>query len=471
MLVDKCSITSLRNIDLTVSFDSTVLSLLPVIQANRGIQSVSVNIIYDVMINELLDVKSLTSLSLSGANLEDYLDFEHTFFTKLQGLPSLTTLQLSPSLVQLPDEDGDAMSRLFSRLYKYLTTNCTLETFGLKTIIGSTFEYQSLLDHLFGDSCTISNISICLYSNRLPTHIKRRINFDLTAYVLHLMVIDSGYTCIGTSQDQKQKCDKKTPPAGWNSSPDSYSFVYENDKDTASTIVIKSLRLGNTLLVNGMSPVDPDKIHTLDIEQLVKQQDFKLIANFKDVFSNLDALAVVFNSNVLRNLTNKRSSLLEEEHTVERNKQQSINFVQNEPSGRLPQQPAFVPLVGGAPYFGGGGRGGGFGDFHTGDSDLTPTGFPRLPNQMGGAYRPSFPGDGNMIGRDHPGFGQTHFSPHGDDRSTGLPGSERLPRGAVPPGARFDPFGPPPPMGGRNPQPRSRYGDELPPPGGDDFYS
>lgn len=51
----------------------------------------------------------------------------------------------------------------------------------------------------------------------------------------------------------------------------------------------------------------------------------------------------------------------------------------------------------------------------------------------------------------------------------GIPGN--LPPGAVPPGARFDPFGPPPPeqIGRPRPQPRGGFGDpdpnHLPPPG------
>lgn len=53
-----------------------------------------------------------------------------------------------------------------------------------------------------------------------------------------------------------------------------------------------------------------------------------------------------------------------------------------------------------------------------------------------------------------------------------LPG--QLPRGAVPPGARFDPFGPVP-RGGSRTDPRSgRFAgpdpDHLPPPGYDDMF-
>ncbi|CAN8026831.1 unnamed protein product [Ixodes persulcatus] len=60
--------------------------------------------------------------------------------------------------------------------------------------------------------------------------------------------------------------------------------------------------------------------------------------------------------------------------------------------------------------------------------------------------------------------------PHHSDPGVGIPG---LPRGAVPPGARFDPFGPPHP---NNPGNRHTFAgpspDHLPPPPDyDDMFS
>ncbi|GIQ80060.1 hypothetical protein KIPB_000794, partial [Kipferlia bialata] len=65
-------------------------------------------------------------------------------------------------------------------------------------------------------------------------------------------------------------------------------------------------------------------------------------------------------------------------------------------------------------------------------------------------FGPSGPGSGSVVGPHHPGgfpvMPQTRSpgSTLPDPFSRGLPNGV-LPRGAVPPGARFDPFGPPPP--------------------------
>ncbi|XP_017303072.2 proteasome inhibitor PI31 subunit-like [Diaphorina citri] len=102
--------------------------------------------------------------------------------------------------------------------------------------------------------------------------------------------------------------------------------------------------------------------------------------------------------------------------------------------------------------------------FNYGRSDLDPL------SGMGGS-----PGGGML------------FDPFSQDRrsridpNAGLPGPG-LPRGAIPPGARFDPFGPPDPesdFGLRGPDSRPRSGPRLPgtgsnpdmlPPGYDDMF-
>eukprot|EP01101_Sappina_pedata_P007142 TRINITY_DN3724_c0_g1_i1.p1 TRINITY_DN3724_c0_g1~~TRINITY_DN3724_c0_g1_i1.p1 ORF type:complete len:136 (+),score=17.26 TRINITY_DN3724_c0_g1_i1:15-422(+) len=71
----------------------------------------------------------------------------------------------------------------------------------------------------------------------------------------------------------------------------------------------------------------------------------------------------------------------------------------------------------------------------------------------GGPGFPSPDGSGNLVGPDHPGFNAHR------PEATGLPGG--LPPGGRVPGARFDPFGPPPPPGAY----RGGHPDvDLPPP-------
>ncbi|KAJ2160322.1 hypothetical protein GGF46_002368 [Coemansia sp. RSA 552] len=77
-----------------------------------------------------------------------------------------------------------------------------------------------------------------------------------------------------------------------------------------------------------------------------------------------------------------------------------------------------------------------------GSSDLDPLGSIRGGPGEGG---------GMLMGPGHPAFGQGDFD---DSDPDPLAGPQRLPPGAVPPGARFDPispFRPPPPPGGRAP--------------------
>lgn len=84
---------------------------------------------------------------------------------------------------------------------------------------------------------------------------------------------------------------------------------------------------------------------------------------------------------------------------------------------------------------------------------------PRLPNIGSSDLDPFAPGGGGML--------FNPFDPRRDIENPGLGIPGGLPRGAVPPGARFDPFGPlGGPMPGRRPAPPDA--DHLPPPGFND---
>ncbi|KXJ20526.1 Proteasome inhibitor PI31 subunit [Exaiptasia diaphana] len=107
---------------------------------------------------------------------------------------------------------------------------------------------------------------------------------------------------------------------------------------------------------------------------------------------------------------------------------------------------------------------------------------PRRPPDFRDEWTPptgTFPyGDGDRF-PGHPGGGGMLMDPF---RTGGglpsMPGTGsvpgQLPRGSVPPGARFDPFGPVPPGGARGDTQSGRFAgpdpDELPPPGYDDMF-
>jgi len=147
---------------------------------------------------------------------------------------------------------------------------------------------------------------------------------------------------------------------------------------------------------------------------------------------------------------------------------------------RIPtrQPPLVGPSIFGDPY--GGIEPSTINPFNVGRDDLDPLGSNPLigPPRFGGDIGRGIPsrGGGMLVGPDHPMFGQR--GPSRGDEIFG--GPQNLPRGAVPPGARFDPIGPfgPQPLP-RPGQPRGRGrnfpsggpdNDELPPPGYNDMF-
>ncbi|EGG23348.1 proteasome inhibitor PI31 subunit [Cavenderia fasciculata] len=309
-----------------------------------------------------------------------------------------------------------------------------------------------------------------------------RDEFDLTVYTLHLLTCMLGYKCIGITEKSKSNSsnnnnnneeDTMKLPNGWNSSNDSYCLFYQSNSDPSVTFIIKSLRMGDTLILNGMPEVQKNRIVSLDIDlnQLVAHKDFKLLSDFKNAFKNLDQLLTIYQTSIIRNVVpQKISPLQESEHTIEKDKKTFKHEDNSEPKKQFNPDPLMV---------GGGGRGGGYGyggghGFGSGDSDLYADFMPHIPNTVGPAgFNPGLRG-GSNIDRNHPGFGRVHFPNGSDDyHNSGLPSSEFIPRGAVPPGARFDPFGPPTGQpNNRKPSQNNRYGDEFAPPKFDnDFYS
>ncbi|KAF2078045.1 hypothetical protein CYY_000683 [Polysphondylium violaceum] len=285
-----------------------------------------------------------------------------------------------------------------------------------------------------------------------------RDKFDVTALVLHLVMCKHEFKC---EEQDTSSTSTMGLPATWNSNTDSYTFKYKNAKDTSNkTFLIKSLRMGNVLLVNAMSLDKQETIYTLDIDtdKLVKNSNFSDVDN---LFMNLTELVTLFEHSIISPLAPTivpppQSGGNTGNSNNGTNSNNNRNYYQRPPPQYAP------PLAAG----GGGNRN----DNHHqqqqpwGDDDLYPGGLPHIPNM---AFQPSRVGPGGFggssVGRDHPGFGNVHYN-YGDDRDygSGLPGFEgRLPRGAVPPGARFDPFGPPKAPGGHNRPDR----DDFPPPG------
>jgi len=198
------------------------------------------------------------------------------------------------------------------------------------------------------------------------------------------------------------------------------------------TFLIKSLVIGPKLLVHGVG-VEDGTIHNLEITVSDYANDSAL-EDYDNLFKQLSNLISLFKIQIVHKLFPEGTKEGYQQSTATQQPSPRAEPYQparydpnNDPlrvpnSGRNPRQP-ISPLMEPGPY----------GQpyqppFSIGRNDLNP-----FPNStpFGG---PEF--GGNLMGPHHPGFGPASYpyahGPNGRGRGRG-----------VPPGARFDPFGPP----------------------------
>ncbi|KAM9998332.1 hypothetical protein ACTFIY_007977 [Dictyostelium cf. discoideum] len=249
-----------------------------------------------------------------------------------------------------------------------------------------------------------------------------------------------------------EETNDKVVPTNWNSNADSYTLDLINHLAPGKTFHFKCLRMGNLLLVNAMIKDKNDKIHTLDVDtdKLVKNTEYK---DVESLLLNLKEFISIFEYSIINPLVPglvRIPTNMQEQQQQQQQQQQPPQQERRPPNNQRDFEDD-DPLRVGDPQRGSNRYRGGFNGGGDQDPDLYPPGFPVFghnpPFYPGQTRGPGmFPGQGGQVGRDHPGFGNIH-NPYGGGNNpygTGLPGYEqRLPRGAVPPGARFDPFGPP----------------------------
>ncbi|KND03978.1 hypothetical protein, variant [Spizellomyces punctatus DAOM BR117] len=331
---------------------------------------------------------------------------------------------------------------------------------------------------------------------------------DLTMSFFHAAMLNLGFRFLGLgesrvdneSQDLERTEAVQTPlPADWNAMGDMYSFRYKHAQ-SAFTFLLKGVKIGNRLVVHGMA-IEDGKLHTLELElSTFISSDFKFPFNAPSNATSSTAGSSEQSSNVPDAL---RSAFASDEQLYEVIREFRIRIVQqlipglNKPGyeewkpsqtsqaptqetsgGRNPlrdnrHQPRPIHPGHADPFVGSGVGGSGpmyppRGPYSVGDVDLDPLGVaPGLipPSRFPGGYMGGggmHPGGGMFVGPDHPMFtggggGVPRPGPYAG------PDGSRLPPGAVPPGARFDPitpFGPAPGSGPRGP--RGPFG----PPGG-----
>ncbi|GMH26519.1 hypothetical protein Nepgr_028362 [Nepenthes gracilis] len=218
-----------------------------------------------------------------------------------------------------------------------------------------------------------------------------RNNHDKVTFAVHASFIASGFVLVATGPrvfTEAALSSSSTEEVGiehWNEFDDEYAFVYVNPEKGNKNVLVKCLVMSDKLLVDALGEGAPEPVHLeIDVDEYVGENGGN---NYNTHYKNLGKLVSSLNSNVLSRLYGSSTSS----------------------SAVGPSRIAFPPVhpAGNDDFFPGPGAG------------IYPT-------------RPNFAGDGSLlIGPNDPRW----FGDRG-----GLPG---FPGGIVPPGSRFDPYGPP----------------------------
>ncbi|XP_029206287.2 proteasome inhibitor PI31 subunit-like [Acropora millepora] len=285
-----------------------------------------------------------------------------------------------------------------------------------------------------------------------------RNKFDAVILAVHSCLAERGFRCInsGEERNSQQECDfGETLPPDWNSLDGVYALQYRRG-NLNSVFIFKALILGNKIMVYLMEE-DESKMHDteLDVDAFTCESVHegsldKVQQSTENIFRRFDHLR----SKVLKDVVDKFSANSSRRSSEEERRERSTSNQSRQPSRLIDDDPLRIPPR--RPP-------GSFGEwqpvagpFGYGDGDRMPG----HPGVSGGMVMDPFRsgGMGSM--------GGDMFRP---PRNPG-----QLPRGAVPPGARFDPFGPVPPGGSRTDSRSGRFAgpdsDHLPPPGYDDMF-
>jgi len=285
--------------------------------------------------------------------------------------------------------------------------------------------------------------------------IELRSGFEAVVLLLHLATKRLGFRCVGTRENSRSEEGVDLfVPEGWNQSEDCYVFTYKHAK-SSMTFVIKSLVMGQSLLINGTA-LEDKKVHSFEIDLLDHIRKGADMRDYNNIYKDTRELLRSYKVNVLDKLL---PGINKDGYDTSNHNQNTTQHIRDTSTpdplrvdplrvDPLRVDPLRVdPLRDDRGY-----RGGGVPPyFPIGGGDLHP--------DFGGIHIPSIPGigggyngGGSHVGPQHPIFGNPSRDPYYQDDNSPL----RRP----PPGARFDPYGPP--MGNhfRGPNP-----DDFPPPG------
>uniref|UniRef100_A0A8C6HCW1 Proteasome inhibitor PI31 subunit n=1 Tax=Mus spicilegus TaxID=10103 RepID=A0A8C6HCW1_MUSSI len=233
---------------------------------------------------------------------------------------------------------------------------------------------------------------------------------DALVCFLHWEVVTNGYYALGTG-DQPGPSDKKSEllPAKWNSNKELYALRYES-KDGARKLLLKAVSVENGMIINVLELGTQQVADlTLNLDDYIDAED---LSDFHRTYKNSEELRSQIRSGIITPI-----------------REQWEKARANSPPREFP--PATAREV---------------------DPLRISSHRPHTSRQPAWCQR-----GGMIVDPLRSGFPRVLIDP-----SSGLP--NRLPPGAVPPGARFDPFGP------TGTSPSGPNPDHLPPPGYDDMY-
>eukprot|EP00058_Branchiostoma_floridae_P004554 XP_002590042.1 hypothetical protein BRAFLDRAFT_224758 [Branchiostoma floridae] len=262
---------------------------------------------------------------------------------------------------------------------------------------------------------------------------------DALVCFLHWEMVQSGFKCVGKG-DEVMSWSKKSEmlPRGWNRTQDVYALRYQ-PSDTEENYLMKAIKMDDSLLVHVMRVKD-EKVGslTLNVKEYINKSDLQ---DFDSVYKNVESLEAAFQSGIVEEFKPQNRSSNAATNSEER---------KEDKPGRSQRAPRMADDP---------------------DHDPLRIGPPRRPRDPGEPSRP-YPsvgtgdldpfsggiGGGMLVDPMRSGYPRGPLNP-----SAGIPGM--VPRGSVPPGARFDPIGPVTGGAMRGPDP-----DHLPPPGFDDMF-
>ncbi|KAL6987683.1 hypothetical protein U1Q18_013432 [Sarracenia purpurea var. burkii] len=248
---------------------------------------------------------------------------------------------------------------------------------------------------------------------------------DKVAFVVHASFIASGYVLHATGPPAFSDDVLSFPTTDevgieqWNEFEDDYAFLYSNPDKGSKKALVKCLTMNDKLLVDALNEGGFEPVHLeTNVGDYARENGG---TNYASHFKDLGKLVSRIEKEILSKLNGTLKEPLSTQRSSPTQPSSSITMefeVTGPPAPQsYPAGIAYPPVnpVGGSDLFPGPGAG------------VFPT---RGDFGSGNFGR----GGGMFVGPDHPLFGGI-----GSGRDPGLPGG--LP--GVPPGARFDPYGPP----------------------------